>query len=233
MIEASQSFSEDVPMIEASQDDPMIEASQSSLLQNEDISQLENSTMLQSRMRKRNRNYTIREYDEDSTSFDGNVDNDVDNDVNNNDDDNNNDDNNNDDDKDDDDDVFEDYSSPDYNIPDNFNDLQNISEEWIIIFILRFQTRFRLPDTAIDTLIKFVKHVLTKLDSDQFENFPTSLYTARKKLGLKHQFVTFSVCPSCHKLHNVNDVEQHIIQEQKAIKKCDHIQFPNNRCRSL
>ena len=90
MIEASQFFLEDILIIEASQDDPMIEASQSSLLQNEDISQLENSTMLQSRMRKRNRNYTIREYDEDSTSFDDNVDNNVDN----NDDDNNDDDNN-------------------------------------------------------------------------------------------------------------------------------------------
>ena len=124
--------------------------------------------------------------------------------------------------------IFEDYSSPKYDFPENFNDLLNLDEEWIIIYILRFQTRFRLADTAIDTLIKFVKHVLTKLDSDRFENFPTSLYTARKKLGLKHQFVTFSVCPSCHKLHNVEDIKQHTIQGQKAVKKCGHIQFPNN-----
>ena len=48
---------------------------------------------------------------------------------------------------------------------------------------------------------------------------------------MKHQFVTFSVCPSCHKLHNVEDVKQHTIQEQKAIKKCGHIQFPNNQHR--
>src|SRR3984957_15950812 len=124
---------------------------------------------------------------------------------------------------------FEDYSSPSYDFPDNFNEnLQNIDDDWIIIFILRFQTRFRLSDTAIDTLIKFVKHVLTELDCNRFKNFPTSLHTARKKLRLKHQFVTFSVCPSCHKLHNMKDVKQHTIQQQKAIKKCDHVQFPNH-----
>ena len=82
--------------------------------------------------------------------------------------------------------IFKNYSSLDYNFPENFNDSQNIDEDWIIIFILKFQTRFRLPDTAIDTLIKFVNHVLTGLDYDQFKNFLTSLYTARKKVGLKH-----------------------------------------------
>ncbi|CAB5376243.1 unnamed protein product [Rhizophagus irregularis] len=49
------------------------------------------------------------------------------------------------------------------------------------------------------------------------------------KLGLKHQFVKFSVCPSCHKLHNIDDVKQHTIQQHKAIKKCGHVQFPNHR----
>ncbi|CAB5330319.1 unnamed protein product [Rhizophagus irregularis] len=60
-------------------------------------------------------------------------------------------------------------------------------------------------------------------------DFPTSLYTARKKLGLKHQFVKFSICLSCHKLHNIDDVKQHTIQQHKAIKKCGHVQFPNHR----
>src|SRR4051794_6343358 len=177
----------------------------------------EESSILYSKMRKRNRNKTLQERDNelnqedsssnkdygktndtdsDNTSFD---DNDDDNDDDDGDDDN----DGNDDNNDNNDDIFEDYSPPDYNLPDNFNDIQNISEEWIIIFILRFQTRYRLPDTAIDTLIKFVKHILTELDCDRFKDFPTSLYTARKKLGLKHQFVNFSICPSCHKLHTL------------------------------
>ena len=41
------------------------------------------------------------------------------------------------------------------------------------------------------------------------------------------------MCPSCHKLHNVKDVKQHTIQEQKVIKQCDHIRFPNNHHLSL
>ncbi|GBC39214.2 uncharacterized protein LOC107327733 [Rhizophagus irregularis DAOM 181602=DAOM 197198] len=104
--------------------------------------------------------------------------------------------------------IFEDYSRPNYDFPNNINEnLQNI-EDWIIVFILRYQTRFRLADTT---------------------DFPISLYTAKKKLGLKHQFVKFSVCPSCHKLHNIDDVKQHTIQQHKAIKKCGHVQFPNHR----
>ncbi|CAB4394222.1 unnamed protein product [Rhizophagus irregularis] len=55
------------------------------------------------------------------------------------------------------------------------------------------------------------------------------VFVLRKKLGLKHQFVKFSVCPSCHKLHNIDDVKQHTIQQHKAIKKCGHVQFPNHR----
>ncbi|GBC25642.2 uncharacterized protein LOC110231456 [Rhizophagus irregularis DAOM 181602=DAOM 197198] len=125
--------------------------------------------------------------------------------------------------------IFEDYSPPNYDFPNNINEnLQNI-EDWIIVFVLRYQTRFRLADTAIDTLIKFIKHILTNFNYDRFKDFPTSLYTARKKLGLKHQFVKFSVCPSCHKLHNIDDVKQHTIQQHKAIKKCGHVQFPNHR----
>src|SRR3954467_15876032 len=102
-------------------------------------------------MRKRNRNKTLQkrdnelnqkdfssnkdygetnDTDSDNTSFDDNDDNDDDNDNNDGDD----------DDDDNNDNIFEDYSSLDYNLPDNFNDIQNISEEWIIIFILRFQT---------------------------------------------------------------------------------------------
>ncbi|CAG8756000.1 13241_t:CDS:2, partial [Funneliformis caledonium] len=183
----------------------------------EDVSQLDNLVILSSKMRKRNRKNTLLEYDKiNQEVFSSNEDdhkeinNDIDN-INN----------------------YTNYSPPNYDFPENFNDLQNIDEDWIIVFILRFQTRFRLPDIAIDTLIKFVKHVLTELDHERFKNFSTSLYTTRKKLGLKHQFVTFSVCSSYHKLQNIDDVEQYTIREQKVIKKCDHIQFPNNHHHSL
>src|SRR3954452_18605048 len=107
----------------------------------------EESSILYSKMRKRNRNKTLRERDNelnqedsssnkdygetndtnsDNTSFDDNDDNDDDNDDN---DDN---DGNDDDDDDNNDNIFEDYFPPDYNLPDNFNDIQNIFEEWII-----------------------------------------------------------------------------------------------------
>ncbi|CAB4384221.1 unnamed protein product [Rhizophagus irregularis] len=38
--------------------------------------------------------------------------------------------------------IFEDYSPPNYDFPNNINEnLQNI-DDWIIVFVLRYQTRF-------------------------------------------------------------------------------------------
>src|SRR3954471_8092026 len=106
----------------------------------------EESSILYSKMRKRNRNKTLREHDNelnqedsssnkdygetndtdsDNTSFDDNDDNNDDDDDNDDNDDDDGDDDNNDD-NDNNNDIFKDYSPPDYNLPDNFNDIQTI-----------------------------------------------------------------------------------------------------------
>ena len=110
-------------------------------------------------------------------------------------------------------DNFENYSSPRYEFSDDtfYENYEDIDGEWMLIFILRFQTRFRLADTAVNTLINFLYRVLIKLDPNRFKKFPTSLYTARKKLRLRQNLLTFSVCPLCHKLHDINDVKSHTI----------------------
>src|SRR5205823_3018728 len=52
---------------------------------------------------------------------------------------------------------------PDSNI--EFND------SWILLWILKYQARFRLPDVVINSLIKFFQIVLSDADNERFKNF--------------------------------------------------------------
>ncbi|CAG8759416.1 14758_t:CDS:2 [Dentiscutata erythropus] len=102
---------------------------------------------------------------------------------------------------------FEDYSAP--NIDDNdqtgfkpnFN--PPLEYEWILLWLLKFQSRFNLSEAAINTLIKFIYLILVEIsDENQFSHYPNSIY--------------------------MDDVVgSRNIKEQLEIKKCNHIEFPN------
>jgi hypothetical protein len=201
----------------AIEDSPIIEASHSFINEEERTSFLENVRSKFPKLRKRVRkNNTRREYemqiskdnedndnldddedddDEDDDDDDNEEDDDDDNDDNEEDDDDDNDNEDDDDDSDNEDDEgsnnFENYSPPPYEFSDDTfeENWQHIDEEWIVVFILRFQTRFRLADTAVDTLIKFLYHVLTKLNR-KFSNI--SIYRKKEiKIG---STITFILC---------------------------------------
>src|SRR6187401_3453683 len=78
---------------------------------------------------------------------------------------------------------------------------------WILLWIMNFRKKFNIPETATESLIKFMKLVLTEIGGDNFNAFPESLYTTRNELGLKDQFQTFVPCPKCHKLYEKREVE--------------------------
>ena len=57
-----------------------------------------------------------------------------------------------------------DYSAPNIeNEEEVFDNLDN-SFGWILIWILRYQQRYWLPDTATESLVKFMHYLLTYLD---------------------------------------------------------------------
>ncbi|GBC43661.2 hypothetical protein GLOIN_2v1848891 [Rhizophagus irregularis DAOM 181602=DAOM 197198] len=76
----------------------------------------------------------------------------------------------------------------------------------IIIWLFKFQQRFRLPDIALESLIKFFHIILMRFDKLQFENFPTSLYMAKIWLNIFQPKMQLAACTDCHKLHNVKDI---------------------------
>ena len=100
-----------------------------------------------------------------------------------------------------------DFGAPESGYEDKDFDVHNvdINQEftWIVYWILKFQERHRLSDTATDALVKFVRYVLVLIDKDTFSGFPTSLYMARKLFGIGNQIIEYATCKKCCKLYMV------------------------------
>ena len=128
--------------------------------------------------------------------------------------------------------IFEDYSAPDYEPFQPFQPPPNPNQFlWILLWIMNFRTRFNVTETATEALIKFMKLVLCEVAGNDFDDFPGSLYLARKKLGLSDQFHSFVPCPKCHKLYQNQEVTNFQQEGNPTIMNCQHIEFPNSSLR--
>ena len=108
---------------------------------------------------------------------------------------------------------------------ENLNDSMEIE---ILLWTFKFQQRFRLPDTALEALIKFLHILLTWLNKAQSKNFPESLYIAKKMLNIFQPKMHLAVCSECHKLHNIKNIVEYKEEGKVAIANCLHEEFPNN-----
>src|SRR5260363_132524 len=99
----------------------------------------------------------------------------------------------------DDDDLVEDHYDEqeiNFDTPDNDNTYKDIDMSnnqpidfsigfmWIILWVLKFQERFRMSDVSTNTLIKFLRYLLLLQDAVTYASFPTSLAKAREVLGV-------------------------------------------------
>ena len=75
----------------------------------------------------------------------------------------------------------------------------NAGFTWIIYWIFKFQERYRLADTATDSLIKFVRYTLVSIDKNTYSEFPKTLYMARKLFSTDGQLVKLATCKKCCK----------------------------------
>ena len=103
------------------------------------------------------------------------------------------------------------------------------ADSWILLWIFKYQSRFRLSDVAINSLIKFFKMVLLDVDPTRFEKFPTSSYMAKKLLRIVKQEKTYAVCPDCNTLYKVSEILPQNLQNVSSTGfKCTHVEFPNH-----
>src|SRR2546430_11593639 len=123
--------------------------------------------------------------------------------------------------------IFEDYSPPPYQVDTDIEE-SSIDDQFssILLWIMDFQIAYNLPETGTEELIKFAKQLLNKFSSNN--NFPNSLYLAKKLLGLKDEFQSFVPCMKCHKLYGKQTVENFCKGGTLSVMKCQHIEFPNS-----
>ena len=131
---------------------------------------------------------------------------------------------------DNDDNVDEFFASPEIDSDEIFvtESLNDSIETEIIIWIFKFQQRFRLSDIALEALIKFLCIVLTRSNKSQFKNFPNSLYMAKKMLNIFQPKMQLAVCSNCHRLHNVKEIIAYKEDGKVATMNCLHEEYPNN-----
>lgn len=106
---------------------------------------------------------------------------------------------------------------------------------WIIGFIINFQARYYIPDTAINVLIKFLLVFLKVLGrfspfvGNVVKNFPTSYHEMLKKCDGNNckSFIKFVVCQKCHKLYYFDQCIT-VTGSQSTSKTCSYVAFPNH-----
>ena len=105
----------------------------------------------------------------------------------------------------------------------------NINNSWMLLWIFKYQERFRLSDVAINSLIGFISLVLKDVNKNRFENFPSTAYMARKLLEIKKRPKTFATCTDCNKLYNIDEIiPKDSTNTNFTGYKCNNVEFPNH-----
>ncbi|PKY24949.1 hypothetical protein RhiirB3_439698 [Rhizophagus irregularis] len=133
--------------------------------------------------------------------------------------------------------LIEEFTAPDFNDLESdheyFDTNINFNDSWILLWIFKYQARFRIPDVAIESLIKFFRMVLLDTDQTRFENFPTSFYMAKKLLGINKRNRTCVVCPECNTLYKISEILPGNPQNETNTRfQCTHVEFPNHPMRN-
>lgn len=111
----------------------------------------------------------------------------------------------------------------DYDEPNLPNINVNCNYTWIILWILQYQQRYKLANIAVNSLFKFFKFFLLTIDEKKFSSFPSSLYMAKKTIGLSTKIIKYAACNKCHKLYDINE-----ISNEASVPTCSFINYPNH-----
>lgn len=80
---------------------------------------------------------------------------------------------------------------------------------WLVLFIVRLQAKFYLPDAAITCLLKFLYALLCIIGrssifvKNMIINFPTSVYRLKRFFGWKEAFTRYVVCRQCYSVYEM------------------------------
>ena len=107
----------------------------------------------------------------------------------------------------------------------------------ILMFLLLWQTIYKVSDNGIAVLLKFFKQFLIAIGNlaqidiiiNFARNFPSTLYMAKVRLDLeKDDFEKFVACPKCMTLYKLDECTTTQSNGIVVSKKCSYVRFPNH-----
>jgi len=104
----------------------------------------------------------------------------------------------------------------------------DINDPWILIWIFKYQERFKLSNVAINSLIGFFSLVLKNINTNRFKDFLSTVFMARKVLAIRKKPKLFAACVDCDKLYDPTEIIPQSNDNTNTGFKCTHIEFPNH-----
>ena len=99
---------------------------------------------------------------------------------------------------------------------------------WLLLFLVRLQAKFYLPETAVNCLLKFLYIFLTIISRNStfvarmIKNFPTSTFLLKKYICSKETLVRYVVCRQCYSVYEYDQC----LDSTKTSKKCTYRPHP-------
>ena len=122
------------------------------------------------------------------------------------------------------------FTAPNFDDNNNYKsiELDDSLDTEIILWLFKFQQRYRVSDMALEALIKFLSNTLKLIDDMRFQEFPVSIFLAKKKLGIFQPKLRMVACTNCHKLYDSKIVTNYKVNNKLAVIHCSYEEFPNN-----
>ncbi len=114
-----------------------------------------------------------------------------------------------------------------------FRSAQSIVQ-WIVGFLFILQSKYHLPNSAIDFITHFIAVLLCVLGKfSPFvrhvqNSFPPSLHIMRKKCAGYINFHKYPICPKCRSLYNCYEECVEKSGSCWTSKHCSHVDIPNH-----
>ena len=123
---------------------------------------------------------------------------------------------------------------------DNLGDTANMEllstlRQKILFFIFFWQSFFRVSETALKYLLRFLKYLIKVISityqcpslQSLSDEMPLTIRTAEKCLKLNENgVIQYVVCPKCHSVYLLDDCIELKSNGKRVSKLCRHVKYP-------
>ena len=134
--------------------------------------------------------------------------------------------------------LFDDFDADDIDMEQSTCDGQRPTRalQLYLMFLLSWQTTFRMSDVGMNILLRFFAMFLSTLARllslqplvEFVSLLPKNVISARNLLGRKDSFTKWVCCPKCSTLYSTADARRKLPDGSIVSKLCGYVRFPNH-----